>query len=83
MTQLEVNTEPETITELEATLIHRIHKMSIDQQIKVLEFLDTSTPESIEETPETAVEDPEPEMSDLERRQQLRQLWKRLKVMAS
>jgi len=69
MTQLEI--EPETITELEATLIDRIRKMSIDQQIKVLEFLDTSTPETAEETPE-------PEMSPAERRQKIVEIMGRL-----
>lgn len=64
MTQLEATTEPKVITELEAKLIDRIHKMSIVEQYRLLKLIDKSVPE-------TVVEDPEPEMSPLERRQRL------------
>ena len=78
MTQAEVKTEPETITELEAKLIDRIRKMSIDQQMQVLELLDTSIPESMEETPETTVEEPELEISPLKRQQKAVEILQRL-----
>lgn len=61
----------ETTTEMEEILIDRIRNMSIEQQIKVLEFLDTSTPKKI-------VEEAETEMSSLERRQRLVEIMKRL-----
>lgn len=66
------------MTQLEAILVDRIRKMSIDQQMKVLEFLDNSMPASIKETLETAVEEPEAEMSDLERRQRLVEIMRRI-----
>ena len=69
MTQLEI--EPETITELEATLIDRIHKMSIAAQCRLLEFINKSFPETAEETPE-------PEMSPAERRQKIVEIMGRL-----
>jgi len=59
------------VTELEAKLFDRIRKMSIAKQCRLLQLIDKSAIETIEETPETSVEDPEPEMSDLERRQRL------------
>lgn len=61
----------ETTTEMEEILIDRIRNMSIEQQMKVLEFLDTSTPKKI-------VEEAETEMSSLERRQRLVEIMKRL-----
>ena len=61
----------ETTTEMEEILIDRLRNMSIEQQMKVLEFLDTSTPKKI-------VEEAETEMSSLERRQRLVEIMKRL-----
>lgn len=71
MTQVEVTTEPETITELETKLIDRIHKMSIVEQYRLLEFINKSFPETAEETPE-------PEMSPAERRQKIVEIMGRL-----
>jgi len=61
----------ETTTELEEILIDRIRKMSIDQQMKVLDFFDRSFPETI-------AEDTETEMSPLERRKKIVEIMRRL-----
>lgn len=58
-------------TELEEILIDRIRNMSIDQQKEALEFFDKSVPEKI-------AEEPEAEMSDLERRQKIVEIMRRL-----
>ncbi len=67
MTQLEI--EPETITELEATLIDRIRKMSIVEQYRLLQLINKSVPELIEVEREPIEKSPEPEISPLERQQ--------------
>lgn len=72
-------TQLEAITELEAKLIDRIRKMSIDQQRQVLEFINKSVPEAIEETPETSgVEEPEPEILSKKQQQKAVEILQRL-----
>lgn len=63
--------QTETTTELEAKLFDRIRKMSIVEQNRLLQLIDKSVPEKIDEEPEA-------EMSDLERRQRLVEIMKRL-----
>ena len=68
MTQAEVKTEPETITELEAKLIDRIRQMSIAEQHQFLQFLNETFPELIEVEQEPK-KIPEPEIPPIERQQ--------------
>lgn len=60
-------TQLETITELEAKLLDRIRKMSIEQKHRLLHFINESFTETAEETPE-------PEMSSAERQRKAVQI---------
>ena len=61
-------TQLETVTDLEARLIDRIRKMSIDEQHQFLQFLNETFPEliEVEQEPEKI---PEPEIPPIEEQQ--------------
>lgn len=57
------------MTQIETILVDRIRKMSIDQQMQVLELLDKSVPEPIEVEREPIKEISETELLPIERQQ--------------